>query len=507
MLQVVQTKMLRTHEKPKARSLRAISELVGAQAVVNGATLDKILVTGISIDSNQIEAGDLFVAVAGEKSHGGIFAASAKANGAVAVITDQVGSLLIKDLPVLIVSEPRSVAGTIAAWFYSEPMRDLFSVAITGTNGKTTVSTLLYQIAMAANRESGLIGTVETRIGDEVITSLRTTPEAPELQSLAAVMRERHMRNLFMEVSSHAIALNRIAGAQFRIAAFTNLSHDHLDFHKDMSNYFAAKAALFTYKYAETAYINIDSSWGAKLALSQELPLVRISRNQKSADWYYERIELGIHSTQIAIRGSGGILIESETKLSGDFNLDNLLMAIAISVALGIDPIDVAVIIPKLTGAAGRLERIELGQPFLALVDYAHSPDSVSSVLATLKKEAIGKVIAVLGCGGDRDKSKRAPMGAALLAGSDIAIFTSDNPRSEDPTQIMNDMLASLSLPNSAIIELDRKKAIEEAVALAKPGDIVVLLGKGHEQGQEVKGIKHAFDDRLELAAAIEAVS
>ena len=497
--------MIRTHEKPKARTLSAVSDLVGAQSTLTTSELADILVSGISIDSNQIEAGDIFIAVAGENSHGASFAASAKSNGAVAAITDQAGSELIKDFPVLIVSDPRNVAGSIAAWLYSEPMRDLFSVAITGTNGKTTVTTLLYQIAMAADRESGLIGTVETRIGDEVISSLRTTPEAPELQSLAAVMRERHMRNLFMEVSSHAIALNRIAGAQFKIAAFTNLSQDHLDFHEDMASYFATKAALFTYKYAETAYINIDSAWGAELALSQELPLVRISRDQKGADWYFERIEPGLHSTQIAIRGSGGILIESETKLAGDFNLENLLMAIAISVALGIDPVDIAAIIPKLIGAEGRLERIELGQPFRALVDYAHSPDSVSSVLATLKKEAVGKVIAVLGCGGDRDKSKRAPMGAALLAGSDIAIFTSDNPRSEDPAQIMKDMLAGLTLPASAIIELDRKKAIEVAVAQAQAGDIVILLGKGHERGQEINGIKHAFDDRLELAAAIEA--
>jgi UDP-N-acetylmuramoyl-L-alanyl-D-glutamate--2,6-diaminopimelate ligase len=358
---------------------------------------------------------------------------------------------------------------------------------------------------MAASRQSGLIGTVETRIGDEVIESLRTTPEAPELQSLVAVMRERHMRSVFMEVSSHAVSLNRIGGSHFDIAAFTNLSQDHLDFHADMDSYFAAKAALFTHKYADTAYINIDSSWAQKLLDIQELPVVRISRHAKSADWYFEGIENGLRSTSIAIRGTGGILIETSTKLVGDFNLDNLLMAIAISVASGIDPIDIAAITPSLTGAEGRLEKVDLGQSFNALVDYAHSPDSVTSVLETLRKSTAGKVIAVLGCGGDRDRSKRPLMGAALLAGSDLAVFTSDNPRSEDPAQIINEMVSGLTLSTMSVIEIDRKRAIEIAVAAAEPGDVVVILGKGHESGQEIAGVKHNFDDRLVLAAAIEA--
>jgi UDP-N-acetylmuramoyl-L-alanyl-D-glutamate--2,6-diaminopimelate ligase len=242
-----------------------------------------------------------------------------------------------------------------------------------------------------------------------------------------------------------------------------------------------------------------------KLLEIQELPVVRISRQAKSADWYFERIENGTRSTSIAIRGSGGILIETSTKLVGDFNLDNLLMAIAISVASGIDPIDIAAITPSLTGAEGRLEKVDLGQTFSALVDYAHSPDSVKNVLETLRTSTAGKVIAVLGCGGDRDRSKRPLMGAALLAGSDLAIFTSDNPRSEDPAQIINEMVSGLTLSTTSVIEIDRKRAIEKAVAAAEPGDVVVILGKGHEPGQEIAGVKHNFDDRLVLAAAIEA--
>ena len=495
--------MLRPHEPITGRTLRAVSELVSANSTYSA--LENIMVTGVSIDSHQIESGDLFVAVAGAKTHGATYAGNAKLNGAVAVLTDEVGASLITDMPVLIVADPRATAGVISAWLHNEPMRDMFSVAVTGTNGKTTVTTLLHQIAMAASRQSGLVGTVETRIGDEVVAALRTTPEAPELQSLAAVMRERHMRNLFMEVSSHAVSLNRIGGSHFNIAAFTNLSQDHLDFHGDMDAYFGAKAALFSYKYAETAYINIDSVWAKKLLEIQELPVVQISRSIKSADWYFERIETGTRSTAIAIRGTGGILIETTTKLVGDFNLDNLLMAIAISVASGIDPVDIAAITPTLTGAEGRLENVDLGQSFSALVDYAHSPDSVTRVLAALRESTAGKIIAGLGCGGDRDKSKRPLMGAALIAGSDVAIFTSDNPRSEDPAQIVKEMVSGLTLPASASIELDRKRAIEIAVAAAGPGDVVVILGKGHEPGQEIAGVKHNFDDRLVLAAAIEA--
>lgn len=495
--------MLRPHDPIPGRTLRAIGQLTSAFSKY--PALEKITVTGVSIDSHQIEAGDLFVAVAGAKVHGATFAGNAKLNGAVAVLTDEIGAALITDLPVLVVADPRATAGAIAAWLHNEPMRDMFSVGVTGTNGKTTVTTLLHQIAMAASRQSGLVGTVETRIGDEVVEALRTTPEAPELQSLAAVMRERHMSNLFMEVSSHAVSLNRIGGSHFDIVAFTNLSQDHLDFHADMDSYFAAKAALFSYKYADTAYLNIDSTWAKKLLDIQELPVISISRNTKSADWYFERIEVGVRGTAIAIRGTGGILIETTTKLVGDFNLDNLLMAIAICVASGIDPIDIAAITPSLTGAEGRLEKVDLGQSFTALVDYAHSPDSVIRVLETLRESTSGKIIAVLGCGGDRDKSKRPLMGAALLAGADVAIFTSDNPRSEDPAKIVKEMVSGLTLPATSSIELDRKRAIEIAVAAAKAGDVVVILGKGHEPGQEIASVKHNFDDRLVLAAAIEA--
>ena len=412
---------------------------------------------------------------------------------------------MIKSVPVLVVTNARKSAAILTSWFYGEPMRDLFSIGITGTNGKTTVSTLCHQIFQSAGQETGLIGTVETRIGNEVLSSTRTTPEAAELQALVATMRERHCRNLVMEVSSHAIALERIRGSYFAAVGFTNLSQDHLDFHGNMENYFAAKSKLFTYEYADQAFINIDDSYGQLLADKTELPVQSISRFNENATWHYTRIEEGIAYSDISIRGVGGILIDSRTTLRGGFNFDNLLMAVAICVESGIDPMDIQTLIPHLVGAVGRLEPVNLGQNFTALVDYAHSPDAVSRVLAAVREMTDKRVIGVLGCGGDRDASKRNVMGQELSLRSDIAIFTSDNPRSENPQTILEQMTSGLKISEPSAIVQDRTKAIELAVNLAQPGDVVIVLGKGHERGQEIAGVVHPFDDRLVLAHAIEA--
>jgi UDP-N-acetylmuramoyl-L-alanyl-D-glutamate--2,6-diaminopimelate ligase len=337
-----------------------------------------------------------------------------------------------------------------------------------------------------------------------VIPSTRTTPEAADIQALAAAMRERHMRHLVMEVSSHAISLQRIKGSHFSIVGFTNLSQDHLDFHGDMESYFEAKAKLFTYEYADCGYINIDSEYGARIAAQCDIPTVTISRSNKSATWHFSEIHTGSTGTELSIRGAEGILIESKTQLFGNYNLDNLLMAVAIAHASGVDPVELATIIPHLTGAPGRLEPVSIGQDFRALVDYAHSPDAVINVLTAAREFTSGRIIAVLGCGGDRDKSKRPLMGNALLKGSDIAIFTSDNPRSEDPADILKDMTSGLALPDSSEIIPDRDEAILFAVAQAKSADTILILGKGHEVGQEIKGVITPFDDRLQLARAIE---
>ena len=380
-------------------------------------------------------------------------------------------------------------------------------LALTGTNGKTTVTTLLHQIVSLAGRESGLIGTIETRIGNEVLVSKRTTPESSELQSLAAVMRERHMRNLIMEVSSHSIALDRVRGSHFAVVGFTNLSQDHLDFHQDMESYFKAKASLFTLEYADQAFINIDGDFGLRLFNECGIPATSLSRNNPKASWHFTSITPTIGGTSFTARGAGGILIESSTPLRGYFNLDNILLVLAIAIECGIDPLDCAALIPRLKGAPGRMESVECGQDFIALVDYAHTPDAVEKVLSSLRNPTIKRVIGVLGCGGDRDASKRPLMGRALYEGCDIAIFTSDNPRSEDPEAILKEMTSSISLDAKTKILTDRRAAIAHAVSLAQPGDVVIVLGKGHEKGQEIKGEKLPFSDQEELRRAIEVKS
>jgi UDP-N-acetylmuramoyl-L-alanyl-D-glutamate--2,6-diaminopimelate ligase len=312
------------------KKLSALSAIVGANS--DSKDLESIEVSGIAQASDAVLPGDLFIALPGEKFHGSAFASDAISRGAVAVLTDAQGAKDIKGVPVLISTNPRRAAGIASAWFYSEPMRDLYSVGVTGTNGKTTVTTLLHQIMTAVGRDSGLIGTVETRIGIESISSKRTTPESSDLQALSAVMRERHMRNLIMEVSSHAITLERIRGSHFAVVGFTNLSQDHLDFHKDMEDYFAAKAKLFTFEYADLAVINLDDAYGKRLAAQTELPVVTLSRLDTSATWHYALIASDYVGASVSIRGSGGILIEGKTVLHGGFNYDNLLMAVAIAV-------------------------------------------------------------------------------------------------------------------------------------------------------------------------------
>ena len=476
------------------------ANLIGASSPA-----EDVVFTGVTHSDKDVEAGDLFLAIPGAKAHGAEFIKNARAQGAVAVITDAQGAQIDSSLPTLVVKDVRAAGAIVAASLYQYPTRDIASIGITGTNGKTTVSTLLYQIFQAVGRETGLIGTVETRIGAERLASVRTTPEAPELQALAATMRERHVRNLVMEVSSHALSMGRMKGSHFAIAAFTNLSQDHLDFHKDMGSYFEAKAALFTSEYADSAFINIDTTYGATLAERTSLALTTISRSNPKAHWHFTSITPTQIGAEFSIRGTGGILIESRTTLHGGYNADNLLLAVALAHESGVDPIELAAIIPQLSGAPGRLDAVVLGQPFKAFVDYAHSPDAVINVLSAAREFTTGKIIAVLGCGGDRDAAKRPLMGAALSQGADVSIFTSDNPRSENPAAILHEMVSSLEVKEpSAIIE-DRAAAISHAVSLASSGDTVLVLGKGHEQGQDIAGVITPFDDRLVLATAIEA--
>ena len=486
------------------QSLSALANYLGAQ--FSG---DDVLFSGVTLDSRKVGPGDLFIALPGAKHHGAIFANDVIARGAVGILTDLAGVAIVEsDISTIVVSDPRAVAGVIATWFYENPFTALDAVGITGTNGKTTTASLLEQIWRMDGRSTGFIGTIGISIDGQDYDASFTTPEGTDLQGIVATMRERHVRNLVMEVSSHALSLHRLNGAHFTLVGFTNLSQDHLDYHVDMERYFQAKAKLFTVEFADKAIVNIDDPYGLRLYQREDIPSISYSRSNNRADWYYQNFEILERGAgyQIAMRGTGGILIEGRLPLLGLHNLDNALLAIALAVESGVDPIAVAAIMRHLSAPVGRLEPVSAGQKFLALVDYAHTPDAVSRALATARTLTAGRVIAVLGCGGDRDRTKRPLMGNALRAGSDFAIFTSDNPRSEDPLTILSEMVGATP-GDHEIVESDRHSAIALAVAKANAGDCVIILGKGHERGQEINGVKYPFDDRIELARVIEELS
>ena len=375
---------------------------------------------------------------------------------------------------------------------------------MTGTNGKTTTVNLVKQIWQLSGIQSALIGTLGVQIGSENLPTARTTPEADELQALAATTLEKGCTNLVMEVSSHAIDQSRVKGCKYKVVAFTNLTQDHLDYHKTMDSYFAAKATLFTAEYASAAVINIDDPYGAKLASESAIAVTTVSRRDSSADYYLKRSEVNKNGYFVEIISKKGEVITGDFGLLGDFNLENLLLAVAIAHLTGVSSIQISSVLSKLNSVPGRLEKIEAGQSFTALVDYAHSPDAVERVLKTARSFTDGKIIGVLGCGGDRDSSKRSLMGKALFNGCDQAIFTSDNPRSESADQILSQMIDGLVLGSKGFVVPDRKQAIDQAVKLAKEGDTVLVLGKGHESGQDFKGVITPFDDRIELAESIK---
>ena len=462
-----------------------------------------VVITGVSINASEVKSGDLFIALPGAKTHGINFLDQAISNGAVAVLSDR---KIDCSIPSFVDPSPRNLVGTISSWVYSKPFSNLVVVGITGTNGKTTTSNLVKQLWELNDIESGLIGTLGVEIGKEKIAGVRTTPEADELQALAAVMVERGSTHLAMEVSSIAIDQARVNSAKYKVVAFSNLTQDHLDYHKSMDEYFNAKAKLFTSEYAQNAVINIDDQYGQKLYNTSNLTNKTVSRSDKSADWYFSKIEPLSDGYKVEISDKSGQIISGIFPLFGEHNLDNLLLAIACVSICGLTNTQITNSISKLKSVPGRLEIISAGQSFAAVVDYAHTPDAVSRVLKSVRSFTSGRVIGILGCGGDRDKSKRLPMGQALFNGSDIAIFTSDNPRGEKAEAILKDMTDGIKMAEKGFVLTDRKDAINFAAKSAKPGDCILLMGKGHESGQEISGVITPFDDRIELANSIKQV-
>lgn len=496
---------------PRPARVRAtpLAELAGELGVP--APEPSAEVTGITHDSRAVRPGDLYAALPGARVHGADFVTQAAGLGAAAVLTDSSGAerAAATGLPVLVVDDPRARMGELAATLYGHPGRDLLQIGITGTSGKTTTAYLV-EGGLRTVRSTGLIGTVEMRIGDERIRSERTTPEATDLQALFAVMRERGTDAVAMEVSSHALVLGRVDGCVFDIAVFTNLSPEHMEFHSGMEDYFQAKAQLFTPARSRLGVVNVDDEYGRRLAREAGVPVVTYSaEGHPDADWRAEDVEVGPQDSTFTVVGPKGEPIAARSPLPGPFNVANTLAAVVALAAAGLDPQDAADGVAAVTGVPGRLERVDAGQPFLAVVDYAHKTDAVESVLRALRKVTEGRVHVVLGCGGDRDAGKREPMGAAAARLADTAVLTSDNPRSEDPLAILAAMLrgaATVPAHERAEVQVfeDRAAAIDAAVARARPGDTVLVAGKGHEQGQDIAGVVRPFDDRQVLREAIK---
>lgn len=455
-----------------------------------------------------MRAGDLYAALPGSRHHGAEFCAQAAAAGAVAVLTDPAGRdrAAATGLPVFVVADPRSRLGEVASWVYDDPSGKLLLIGVTGTSGKTSTTFLIESGLRMAGHRTGLIGGVQTRVGDVVQDGGLTTPEATDLQSMFAVMLADQVTAAAMEVSSHALALGRVAGARFDVAVFTNLSQDHLDFHGDMESYFRAKAELFTPGYARTAVVNLDDDYGRRLAAQAPIPVTTYSAaGHGQADWRAAGVRCGTDGSSFQVIGPGGVQADATIALPGPFNVANALAAIVALVEAGTGLSAAVAGVAACPGVPGRLERIEAGQDYTVLVDYSHKPGAVRAVLAALRPVTSGRLRIVLGCGGDRDSAKRPMMGAAAAELADTAIFTNDNPRSEDPLAILAAMLTGAAeVPRAdrahVIVEPDRAAAIALAIGDAAKGDVVLIAGKGHERGQYVADEVIPFDDR-EVAA------
>lgn len=468
--------------------LGEIADLVGSSAS------GEAVVTGIALNTSQVLPGDLYAALPGANAHGASYAGVARENGAVAVLTDPAGAAMIDDLPVIVVDEPRSAVAALSATFYGHPTEAFTTLGITGTQGKTT-TTYLAEAALG-DRPSAVVGTIGTRIRKVPADSALTTPEAPQLQALFAVMREEQIEVCAMEVSSHALVQGRVDGFAFDVAVFLNLGRDHLDFHHDLEDYFLAKAALFTPAHARHAVINIDDAHGRRLRELTPLPVTTFSTDGNAADWRAVNIRPHRLGTDLEVLGPDGLAIDLSVPLPGVFNVSNALAVIAALATAGHDPAELAAGIATSAGVPGRMERIDAGQPFTAIVDYAHKPDAVTAVLSALRAVTAGRLIVVIGAGGDRDHGKRPLMGEAAARHADIVIVTDDNPRTENPAAIRAAVLEGAAAGPGVTIEVPgRREAIAHAVALAHLGDTLVVAGKGHERGQEIAGVVHPFDD------------
>ncbi len=471
--------------------LSTLIEAVAPRVVHGRAEVD---ITAVTYRAEAVRPGALHVCVPGFTADGHDFAGQAVANGAVALVVER---RLDVDVPQLEVDSARRAMAAAADAFFEHPSGELTVVGITGTNGKTTTVFLMHAVLQAALGSAGMLGTVESRVGGVVEPVARTTPESVDLQAILRRMVAAGDRACAMEVSSHALELDRVGGVSFAAAGFTNLTQDHLDFHPDMEHYFAAKSRLFQ---AAPGAINVGDPYGRRLAGMAGGPVLTYAR-APDAD-----ADVRPYAVEIGAGGAIGLIVSTprgplplDVRLRGGFNIENVLCAVALAELLELPHAAVRAGIASVQGVPGRFEAVEAGQPFTVLVDYAHTPDGLENVLHSAREITAGRLICVFGCGGDRDRGKRPLMGRVARRLADIAIVTSDNPRSEDPEAIIAEIMDGVAME----AEPDRRAAIERAVGMARPGDVLVIAGKGHEQGQQFADRTLPFDDRTVAREAL----
>jgi UDP-N-acetylmuramoyl-L-alanyl-D-glutamate--2,6-diaminopimelate ligase len=490
--------------RPEPRPV-PLTDLVHGLPVTSGAVPD-ITVTGLTHDSVEVRPGDMFVALPGRTTHGARFAPDAADAGAVVVVTDAGGAAACAacGLPVIVIEDPRAHLGVLASRAYGQPATSLVLLGVTGTNGKTTVAAMVEAGLRAAGRGTGIIGTTGIRVDGQEYPSSRTTPEASDLHSTLARMLQDGVDTVVMEVSSIAIREHRVDGVLFEAVAFTNLTQDHLDYHGSMEEYFAAKADLFEPERARAGIVGIDDDWGRALVARAGVPVQTWSLTDPRADWHAERPAAGL-----VVVDPGGVRTPVRIGLPGSFNVANAVVAFALLRHAGVDAADAAASLAAVR-VPGRMQVVVGNRATVTgIVDYAHSPDAVERALRAGREAATGRVVVVLGAGGDRDRGKRPQMGAVAARLADVVVVTDDNPRSEDPAAIRQAILdGALDVAPDDRAEVhevgDRARAITVAVELARAGDVVLLLGKGHEHGQEVGGVVTPFDDATALAAALD---
>jgi UDP-N-acetylmuramoyl-L-alanyl-D-glutamate--2,6-diaminopimelate ligase len=477
--------------------LDALIRALAPSEVAGGGTAT---IADLAYDTRSVSSGALFFCVRGERVDGHDLAWEAIERGAVALVVERI---LDVDVPQLLVPSTRESMAVGADVFFGEPTKELELAGVTGTNGKTTTAFLLRAILEAADRKPGLVGTVEWQVGGETRPAPFTTPEAIDLQRLFREMLDAGNRSAAVEASSHGAALRRLDRVRLDALVFTNLSQDHLDLHGSMEEYFEAKRRLFTGPAPPPAAVNVGDDWGRRLAADLEdlhrAPLVTFALDGE-AEVRPENLEIRAEGSRFRAAG-----VDVETRLRGRFNVENVLGAVAAGLLLDLDEEAIADGIASMSGVPGRFEPIEEGQPFAVLVDYAHTPDSLANVLSAARDLVSGRLIVVFGAGGDRDRGKRPLMGKVAADLADVTIVTSDNPRSEEPLAIIQDVLQGTGL--EVEIDPDRRGAIARAVSIADEGDVVVIAGKGHEQGQDAGGVVTPFDDREVAREALRSRS